>query len=357
MRIAVDYQSAAGRKTGIGNVTTNLFAALAREKHDLEFLFYSSGRDDLNTPRRIWWESVQVPLKTMRDRPDLVYVPGFAPAIASTARQVVLVHDLIGLAFASNQTGAARFYWSRWLPFTLRRAHRLVANSETTRRDMERFLHVSSSRIRVIPFAVDNCFRKLTSGDTMRALLDRLGLGTRPFMIAVGTLEPRKNHKRLIDAYGLLMSAGDPGFDLAIVGKDAGMQAELFEQIKGKRLEDRIKLLGFVTNEDLVGLYNASLGFALPSLYEGFGLPALEAMSCGKSGVVSDRSSLPEVVGDAAILVDPEDPAAIAEGLKTFASDAPLRRRLEVSAVLRAKGHTSSAMARAMVEVFHEAAA
>lgn len=357
MKIAVDHQSALGRRTGIGSVTVNLFEAMAKEKHGIEFLFYNSGREDLSTPRRVLWESVQIPLKSLRDRPDLVYVPGFAPAILSPVRQVVLVHDLIGLSLNSNQRGPARFYWSRWLPMTLRRAHRLVANSETTRRDLERFLKIDPSRVRVIPFSINPCFRKLTAGDTMKAVLSLGESAARPFILAVGSLEPRKNHIRLLQAYDLLLQRGEPGFDLVIVGKPAGAEQEIGQFMKERSLGSRVRLMGYVGEEDLVALYNTSLGYVTTSLYEGFGLPALEAMSCGKSGIVSDRSSLPEVVGNTALLVNPDDTEAIADALKTYAGDTALRRRLESAAYERAQRHAPSAMARAMIEVFHEAAA
>jgi glycosyltransferase involved in cell wall biosynthesis len=356
MRIAVDFQSAKGKKTGIGVFATNLFEALKSEETGIEFMFYDAGRQDLNTPRRVWWESVTVPLWAKRDRADLIYSPGFAPAMASGARRVVTVHDIIGMSHPSNQRGVSKFYWSRWLPAALKRAHRLVASSESTRRDLKRFLNIDESQVRIVPLSANSCFRIQSSKDTMYRVLKSRGLDQEPFYLAVGSLEPRKNLIRLLEAYASLLQSGDPGFCLALAGKPAGAENDLYRFVKEKNLENKIKFMGYVGDEELVTLYNASLGYVTVSLYEGFGLPALEAMCCGKSGVVSNRSSLPEVTGDTAILVDPDNPSQIADALKTYAADSALRHHLGIAAHARSASFTPTVTARAMIEVFEEAA-
>lgn len=357
MKIAVDYQSVAGQKTGIGHFTSNLFEAIRRENPGIDFVFYGSRNERMNAPARIVWESVQIPLRTWRDRPDLVYSPGFAPAAVSPARQIVTVHDLIGLAHPSNQRGGSHFYWSRWLPWALKRAHRLVAISEWTRRDLERYLGIDPSRVRVVYQAANSCFRNVPSRDTMKAAVERFGLSGAPFFVAVGSLEPRKNLLRLVQAYERLARGKNPGFRIALTGKPAGAEHALTAFVKEKGLENEIRFLGYVKDDDLTALYGASLGYAMVSLYEGFGLPVLEAMCCGKSGVVSNRTSLPEVTGDTAIAVDPENVDAIAEALRVYATDGALRSRLEAAALARSRRFDPQEQARAMIEAFREAAA
>jgi glycosyltransferase involved in cell wall biosynthesis len=356
LRVAVDYQSVSGRKTGIGVFTANLFKAFDTFDPGIEFIKYERGPADLNTPRRIWWESVSIPGRLLRDRPDLVYTPGFAPPAAAPCPRVATVHDLIGMLFPGNQRGFSRLYWTVWLPSAMRRARLLAASSESTRRDVLRLLRIPEKRVRVVPLAVDPCFRILGSRDTIEPVLARFGLTGRRYFLAVGSLEPRKNLIRLLEAYRRLSAAKDPEFDLAIAGKPAGAEKELEAFVAEHRLEGRVRFLGYTSDEDLTALYNGALGYATVSLYEGFGLPALEAMSCGVSGVVSERTSLPEVVGDTALLVDPENPDAIAEALQTYASDARLRADLGRRAAERAKLFSPRRMAERMAEIFREAA-
>lgn len=357
LKVAVDYQSASGRKTGIGVFAANLFGAIRGLSPDIDFLMYEQGGRDLNTPRRILWESVTIPSRLRKDRPDLVYTPGFAPPMFAPCPRVATVHDLIGMLFPGNQRGFSKIYWTAWLPAAMRRARVLAASSESTRRDVLRLLRIDEKRIRVVPLSVDPCFKKLDAQDTIDPVLRRRGLAGRRYFLAVGTLEPRKNLLRLLEAYALLAERSDPGFDLAIAGKPAGAERELAAFVAGKPWERRIHFLGYTPDDELVALYNGALGYATVSLYEGFGLPALEAMSCGRSGVVSERTSLPEVVGDTAILVDPEKPAAIAEALEAYAGSASLREKLERSAHERSAQFTPQRMAKSMIQLFQEAAA
>lgn len=356
VKFAVDFQSASGRPTGIGMFAANLLASIAAADPSIELVRYSSGKSDLRVPERIWWESVEIPRRLLRDRPALLYSPGFAPPFFSSVPRVVTVHDLIGMVYAGNQGGWGRVYWSKWLPAALKRAERIVASSESTRRDIRRFLGIPEERVEVVPLAANPCFRKNDDRSTIDPVLERYGLRSRPYFLTVGSLEPRKNLPRLIEAYGLLQRAGRDTFDLVLAGKPAGGDRELDRLIRDSRLGGRVRRLGYVDDADLAALYNASLGYACVSLYEGFGLPPLEAMSCGKSGVCSDRSSLPEVTGDTALAVDPENVGQIADALSAYAADPGLRTRLERAAHERAGTFSSARMAGKMIEIFREVA-
>lgn len=361
LRVGVDYQASLGRKTGIGVFAANLFQAISDQDSDIEFFKYTCGEGHFNTPRRIWWESAELPVRLMRDRADLSYTPGFAPPIAAPCPRVATVHDLIGLIYPQNQRGFSRIYWTGWLPTAMKRARLIAASSDSTRRDILQLLHVPEKKVRTVPLAVNPCFRKLQSRDTMDDILNRHGLAGKRYFLCVGSLEPRKNVIRLLEAYQFLFRSTsgkrvEPGFDLAIAGKPAGAEQELKAFIMEHQLEARVHFLGYTADDELVALYNAALGYVTVSLFEGFGLPALEAMSCGVSGVVSNRTSLPEVVGDTAILVDPERPEEIAEALKSYAENAALRARLEAAAAMRAVEFSPSRMARSMIGLFREAA-
>ena len=351
MKIAVDYQSAAGKKTGIGVAAYNLVEAMQKEARDIRFLLYSSGRPGMNTPRRILWESAEIPLRALKDRPDLVYSPGFAPAFCSPVPQVVTVHDLIGLAWPGNQRAFSGWYWSRWLPAAVRRASCIVASSESTRSDLRKFLNIDEKRVRVVPLGVHPSFRKLDDPARVRAVLEKYGL-KEPYMISVSTLEPRKNHLRLLQAYEKLKKAGRAGFSLAIIGKPGGAEQALWRFVKEKDLGSSVHFLGYVEHEELICLYNAAMGYAMISLYEGFGLPVLEAMSCGLSGICSDSSSLPEVAGDTALSVDPGSVDGITRALEAFSQDAPRRAALAQAASQRSKTFSMAQCAQQMIEVF-----
>jgi glycosyltransferase involved in cell wall biosynthesis len=351
VKIAVDYQSAAGKKTGIGVAAENLVTELRLQAKDVDWILYQSGQKELNTPGRIWWESVEIPRRTRRDKPDMLYSPGFAPPMKGNVPSVVTVHDLIGMALPSNQKPASRFYWSTWLPAAIRRARRVVASSESTRGDIERFLGIPQKQVRVVPLGVDASFRKLEQSSQAAAILERLEV-RQPYFISVSTLEPRKNHIRLLEAYKKLKAIGRAPFSLVIVGKPGCAEEALHTFVKVNGLEQDVRFLGYARQEELVALYNASLGYVMISLYEGFGLPVLEAMSCGKSGVCGERTSLPEVAGDTGILVDPDDAESIAAALDKLASDAGYRQKMEAAAHARSKKFSNAECARQMIEVF-----
>ncbi|MBI2095254.1 MAG: glycosyltransferase family 4 protein [Candidatus Omnitrophica bacterium] len=351
MKIAVDYQSVRGKKTGIGVAAQNLVEAIREEAPEIEWLFYSRPKDDLSAPERIFWESIELPLKTWIDKPDFLYSPGFAPPILGSVPSVVTVHDLIGIAFPGNQRGFSAFYWSVWLPAAVRRARKVIASSEWTRRGIEKYLKVPAGRVSVVPLGVDAAFKKAGELSDIASVLARQRIEP-PFLISVGTLEPRKNHLCLLRAYDMLRQRGKNRFSLVIVGKDGGTQRLLRAFVKERGLERNVRLLGYIDRRELVALYNAAWGYVMISLYEGFGLPALEAMSCGVSGICSNRTSLPEVVGDTAILVDPENAGEIADAMDRFCEDSLLRNRLSKDAWERSKQFSMTRCARQMVEIF-----
>ncbi len=356
MKIAVDFQSVYGQRSGIGVFTNNLFEAIKKEDPGIEFLFFGKNRTrDMNALERILWESVEIPLRVSKEKPDLVYSPGFAPALWSPAPQVVTVHDLIGLIYPSNQRRISRIYWSEWQPYALKRARCLVADSESTRRDIVRLLGIPEGKIRVVTLSANSCFKKIEHKNEAAPILEKFKI-KQPFIVVVGTLEPRKNLLRLLQAYQTLRQRGKNTFSLVFVGKPGGAERELYDYVKEKRLEEFVNFLGYLRDEGVVLLYNTAIGYAMVSLYEGFGLPALEAMSCGISGIVSDRSSLPEVAGNSAIYVDPENVEEMAEAMSVYASDDNLRQNLSTAAWARSKEFSSVKMAQSMLRIFKEEA-
>jgi glycosyltransferase involved in cell wall biosynthesis len=355
VKIAVDYQSASGQKTGIGSAAENMVRAMREAAPDIEFLLYQSGKEDLKTPGRLAWENISIPMRALKDKPDVLYSPGFAPAFFSPVPQVVTLHDLIGMAFPGNQGKVSSFYWSSWLPMTVKRAKRVVASSEHTRRDAEKFLKIPASAIRVVPLAVAETFRVIDDSSAISRILEKYKIRG-PFFIAVGTLEPRKNYQRLLEAYAQLKAHKKNGFSLVIVGKPGAAAPALQILVRELGLEKEIKFLGYIDNEELTVLYNAALGYVVVSHYEGFGLPVLEGMSCGLSGIVANNTSLPEVAGDAALAVRPESIDDIAHAMRDLFENASLRSELKMRALSRSKNYSMRKTADQMIGILKETA-
>ena len=353
MKIAVDFQSAEGQRTGIGFFAKNLFDTISKIDTGIDFTFYTkNSKKDLGAPARIFWESVEIPVRNLYEKPDLIYSPGFSPALWSPVPRVVTVHDIIGVAFPSRQGKASKFYWSHWQPMVLKKAARIVASSESTRSDLEKYLGISPKKVEVVRLASGAHFQVLSNRAPVEAMRKLYDL-PRAYWICVGTLEPRKNILNLVKAFEKF-SQKRPETALVIVGKPGGAEGPIHEFIREKKLQKNIRILGYVSDENLVNLYNGALGYAMMSLYEGFGYPVLEAMSCGLSGIISDRSSLPEVAGKTAIWVNPEDVAEIADALATYTDDEKLRSTLAASAYLRSKEFSLEKTAQRMIEIFKE---
>jgi glycosyltransferase involved in cell wall biosynthesis len=265
---------------------------------------------------------------------------------------VVTVHDLGYLHEPEAHPPAHRRYlgWStRW---SVGAARLVIAPSCSTRADVLAHVTVPPDRVRVVPHGVDAAFRPLPLSETESARR-RLGLPDR-FVLAVGTVQPRKNLGRLAVALRGVAAAGLP-HRLVIAGKAGWLADRVERDIAASGMGDRVHRLGYVAAADLPALYGAADAFAFPSLHEGFGLPALEALACGTPTLVADRAALPEVVGDAALRVPPEDPDAIGAALLRLLTDQSLRARLEAAGPARAAAFTWRRAADQTLSLLREA--
>ncbi len=353
MKIGIDESSLVQHRTGIGSFAHSFLPVLKAAPSGHSFVAYRPGNRELNTPRRLAWEGWGLPREATRDRISILYSPGFSPPPWGRFKKVVTVHDLIGLIYPGNVGPAARFYWTAWLPANVKRADVLVASSESTRRDIVKYLRISESSVQVVPLAASPAYKKTPQDPAkLEILLSGYGI-RRPYLLAVGTLEPRKNSLRVAQAFQRMASKA-PDVQLVFAGKDAGMGAALKRFVEDNLMQDRIRVLGYVPEDALVMLYNGALGYVMISLYEGFGLPALEAMSTGLSGVVSDVSSLPEVTGDTALKTDPKDVGAIASSLLEFVTQDSRRDRMAEAAHARSRQFSYEKTAIAMLNIFNK---
>jgi glycosyltransferase involved in cell wall biosynthesis len=306
--------------------------------------------------RRTEWvrgEQQLLPRIAQRQNVDLVH------SFASTApgwgrfRRVVTIHDLIYRIYPEAHSGVLSLGMRVLVRLAAKRSHRVIADSKSTRDDLVRLLRVPTERIDVVPLGVaDSSQVPAAPEDELRA---RYEIGTRQVALSVSAKRPHKNLVRLLDALALIPAERRPV--LVVPGYSTWHEDELRDRVRAAGLEEDVRFLSWVPTRDLEGLYAASTCFIFPSLYEGFGLPVLEAMRRGLPVACSARSSLPEVAGNAALMFDPEDPRAIASAIQRLLTDAQLADRLQQAGRQQAEGFTWAATAEGTVQSYRRALA
>lgn len=373
MRIAINASLAGTRATGIGVYAEALAAALPRVdggSSSYDIFMGTPARGELarcdtdhvrvhvtgatSASQRMGWDCLRVGLAARAVRADVLhsttaYLPVWAPCPS-----VLTVHDLAIYRYPEAFRRFNRTVGVRLFERSVRRASALIAVSRATRDDLVALLGVPAARITVIPEAADPIFQMAPAADTVAAVRARYGLH-RPYVLSVATAEPRKNLIRLVEAYASCAATlPDPPL-LAVVGAAGWLSERLWGRLRELAAQGRARITGYVPRADLPVLYAGAAAFAYPSLYEGFGLPVLEALACGTPVLTSDRSALPETAGDAALLVDPTSVDALARGLIRLLTDPSL------AATLRARGPAQAARfswehtARATLAVYRAA--
>ncbi len=372
MHIAIDYTAAVQQRAGIGRYTRELVGALlrleeAREAHRYTLFAAAGGRTasvgefppavrrrflPLNDEwvARLWHRArLPIPVETFTGPIDLFYSPDFVlPPTRPRTRTLLTVHDLSFLRYPDHFVPKLVQYLSRVVPESVRRADRVLADSEATRADLVDLLGTPPEKVEVLYSGVDERFRPEGEPGERERLRARYGLD-RPYVLSVGTIQPRKNYIRLIRAFARLPVSG-------VMLVIAGARGWLYEEVlaEAARQAERVRILGFVEDEDLPALYRGASLFVFPSFYEGFGLPVLEAMACGVPVVCSCASSLPEVAGDAALLVDPHDEEGLREAMERALEDEGLRREMTARGRARAAAFTWERAARGLMAAFAE---
>jgi glycosyltransferase involved in cell wall biosynthesis len=347
VRIAVDAsRMSVAERTGTERYSYELIAALARVDRFNAYTLYTNGLPPALPPlgpnvalrsialRRLWTHARLGPALAA-DRPDLLFVPSHVVPLIHPP-SVVTIHDLGYHAFPEAHTARRRLELQLTTRWSLRAARRVIAISQATRDDLVRHYNADPARIAVVHHGLAAGFRPVEDGAQVAAAAARHGLRG-PYFLYVGTLQPRKNLARLIEAYAAATAGmAEPRPLLAIAGRRGWLSAAIERRAAELGVAERVRFLGYLPEADLPALLSGALAFLFPSLYEGFGMPVLEAMACGAPVLTSSSSSLPEVAGDAALLVDPRDTGAIAAAIGRLATDAGLRAALRERGLARA---------------------
>jgi glycosyltransferase involved in cell wall biosynthesis len=364
VRIGIDARKL--HDFGIGTYIRNLLRELSRLDRTTEFVILcrpadlgalgSLGENFRAVPETAGnysvAEQVRVPWALKREGVTLFHAPHYVLPPLVRCRSVVTIHDCIHLMFPQYLPGRLALAYARWsITTAARRATRVMTVSESSKRDILRFVDVPPEKIDVIYNAYDERFGVEPIEEDVVRVRERFQLHDE-FILYAGNVKPHKNLERLIQAFDLVRQRGLDHLKLVIIGDEVSKYTALRRAVHKHQLHQYVRFLGYVPEETLAVMYRLAGVFVFPSLYEGFGLPPLEAMASGTPVVTSNVSSLPEVAGDAAVLVDPHDPAAIADGIFKVLTDENTRRTLRRKGLERARQFSWEASVRRVREIY-----
>lgn len=371
MLIAYDATAMPPQRAGAGVYTFELIHALTALETGHQFaVFHRGGALDSLAGRRnvrlvpvrapsraarLLWEQVSLPLRLRTAKAGVFHSPHHTlPLLPSGCPRVVTVHDVTFLLLPERYPPARRLYFRVATWASVRAAAAVIVPSKAVKADLRRLLRVTDERVTVVPEAPADRFRPVEDDAEVARVRRTYGLDG-PYVLSVGSLEPGKNRRRLIEAFASLASAFP--HTLAIAGQPAWKYEDDLSLPQRLGLTERVRFLGYVPDADLPALYSAADAVAFPSLYEGFGLPALEAMACGAPLIASTAPALAELAGDAALLVDPYDSGAIAAALRRVLEDAELGEQLRRRGLERAAWFSWRQVAEQTLAVYDRVAA
>jgi glycosyltransferase involved in cell wall biosynthesis len=362
MRIGIDARLLQYTQAGISLYAVRLIRALLSVDRLNHYVAIRDRRDryaisadprlerfDTWTPAHHQFEPVALPLELLRAGIDLLHSTDFISPTLRRCKAVCTIHDLAFLLYPQFITDESRRYYGK-VAEVVQSADGIIAVSERTRRDIVRLLGIPPERVTVVYHGAEEAFRPVDDSAALQAFRAAHDLPDR-FVLFVGTIEPRKNLGVLLAA---LANARARGFTLPllIVGQQGWLEDSLDERVDELGLRSSVILYGRAENHELVTLYNLAEMLVLPSVYEGFGFPALEAMACGTPVICSNAASLPEIVGDAALLFSPEDVDTLEEHLRTVAGDPATADRLSRAGIVRARDFSWARAARQTLDVY-----
>lgn len=365
MHIGIDCRLPTYQMGGISQYTIYLIQALGRFSREDPFTIFHSRREersfvpekanfsrsDLWTPCHHRLERYTLAAELRRSKLDVFHSPDFIPPVAGAKRRIITVHDLTFMYYPQFLTPESRGYYLDQIGWAVSTADHIIADSEATRRDLINLLGVAPGKVTTIYLAANPIHSRDISVEEVEETVATLKVG-RGFVLVVGTLEPRKNIPMLLKVYKRLRTDHHITVPLVLVGSRGWLDAEIFQTIEQLGLGDHVHHLSGLTDWQLAHLYRAAGVLAFPSSYEGFGLPALEAMHAGCPVVVSNRGSLPEVVGEAGVMREPDDVDGWVEALRRVLSDRDYARSLQIAGLKQAQRFSWAKTAAATLAVY-----
>jgi glycosyltransferase involved in cell wall biosynthesis len=362
-RIGIDARLTYYHQGGIARYITHLIQALADLDTDNEYIILHSRKDRRTlasaanqrrvscwTPSHHRLERLALAAEVAPLKLDMLHSPDFIPPVGGRWKSVITIHDLSFLHFPETKDAVSRRYYNGQIHAAVARADAILADSDATRQDVIAMLNVPPDRVTTVYAGIDARFKPVQPDEIgrLRAAYDLPG----EYVLFVGTIEPRKNLEGLMQAYAALRADLPDAPTLVIVGRRGWLNDPIHALPVSLGITDRIHWIEDIPDGDLPALYNGASVLCLPSLYEGFGFPVLEAMACGTLVVTSDRGSLPEVAGDAAILVDPDVPGQIAGGLRRALTDRALGDELRRRGFAQAAKFPWAETARRALDIY-----
>lgn len=373
MKIAINTLAMKSFKHGMGTYIGNLVNNLLQLDQENEYLIYVSAINfplfkipenhkvkfkfiPRNRVLRLFWEQTLLPLDLWREKVDLFHGPAFTTPLIKTCKQLITVHDLTWWTHPQTHEKIKVLYFRTMIALCTRRADFITVNSISTNNDLMRILGVPEKKIVLIYHAANERFQPITNQSLLTEIREKYQLPSH-FILFVSVLEPRKNLEGLITAFSQLRQR-QPDFPYQLVvvgGKGHGWKNErIFALVDQLKLNEFVSFLGLVSDEALPVLYNLADLFVLPSFYEGFGVPVLEAMMSGCPVVISKTGSLPEIAGAAAILIDPHNINELSFAIEKVLSDQTLQKQLSEKGLLNAQRFSWQKTAGQTLNLYHQ---
>ncbi|HEX6383539.1 MAG TPA: glycosyltransferase family 1 protein [Anaerolineae bacterium] len=380
MRIGIDVTAAVTQGGGIGRYTRELVHALVSIDEENVYRFFSARQPSVlpvpnpipSAPNtqfrrapfnerwlyRLWYRlRLPLPVQWLTGRLDLFHSPDFVlPPVSGRIPTLLTVHDLSFIHYPATFPQELVTYLNEVVPRSIKRAAHVLADSQATKDDLLGIWQVAPEKITVLYSGVSSTFQPVTDASKLTAVREKYNLGKAPYTLSVGTIQPRKNYQMLIRAFAPV--AANWPHNLVIAGGKGWLYQDMMAEAARQRLENRVRFLGFVDDADLPALYSAATLFVFPSLYEGFGLPLLEAMACGVPVITSNTSSLPEVAGklaggqEPAVLLSPHEQAAWTETIDQLLADSGRRAQLVAAGFQQVRRFTWTKAARRLLEIY-----
>ena len=369
MRIGIDGRELKNKViTGTGRPLLNFLKYAPRYRPDWEFIIFTNqhAAPDFRFPNlkikvipehlTLWWDQVKLPYYIKKEKIDLFFSPYYKGPFLTSSDLIVTIFDLLFLKvpfYIKPARSLYNFYLKNIIvgPIT-KKAKAVITCSRHSKKDIAEILNMPQDKIKVIPLSADDRFRTVDT-ESVNKMKTRYGLKGK-YMLYVGVLAPHKNIQGLIEAYSRLSKDLKQEYRLVIAGRKTSYYPRLLKLTQDLKIGANVTFTDFFNDADLPALYSGADLFIFPSFYEGFGLPPLEAMACGTPVIASDVTSLPEVIGDAGIMVDPKDIDGLTKAMGRLLTDAGLKNEMRERGLKRAKLFQADEIARKILNTFEE---